>query len=143
MDAEQRKHIRVDHVETQLIYLMQQAIYLLIRDIDRRLGFVYRNGKFNEKKEKLFRQLGEKINDLYNLERKFDADLEYSTDGKQGEYQLYQEESNELARLVLLFVEKCAENDDNRDAVFKFLRDLNNGCNIIQEKDIARFYLSK
>ena len=140
---DKKKALRVDHVETQLIYLMQQAIYLFIRDIDRRLGMLYRTGKFNKEKDKQFKQLGMKIKELYFLEEKFDRDLEMVTNGRPGEYQLYQEESNEIARLMLLYVEKCAESQENRDALFSFLRNLGDGYGIIQEKDIERFYLTK
>ena len=143
MEPNKRKYIRVDHVETQIIYLMQQAIYLFIRDIDRRLGILYKHGKFLAKKEKMFKRLGDKIKELYYIERDFDDNLEYTTQDKQGVYQLYQEQSNELARLILLFAEKCAENESNRDAVFKYLRELDGGCGIIKEKDIENFYLIK
>lgn len=133
----------MDHVETQLIYLMAQAIYLFVRDIDRRLGILFKHGRFDKEKEKQFTDLGKKIKELYFLEQKFDADLEYTTKDKNGEYQLYQDESNEVARLLLLYVEKCAYSDDNRNAVFSFLQGLDEGCGIIQEKDIERFYLKK
>ena len=141
--ADNQPTIRVDHVEVQLIYLMTMAVYLFVRDIDRRLGLLFRNGKFNRQKMRLFEQIGKKVKELYFLEEELDKDMAYTTENRPGEFQLYQEEANEVARLMLLFVEKCGQSVENRDAVFSFLRGLENGAGIVQEKDIDRFYLKK
>lgn len=50
--------------------------------------------------------------------------------------------SLELARLLLLYYEKCAFNDDNHNEVFKMLRSLD-GDGMFSEKDIERFYIRK
>ena len=50
--------------------------------------------------------------------------------------------SLELARLLLLYYEKCAFDDDNQNEVFKKLRSLD-GEGMFTEEDIKRFYIKK
>ena len=50
--------------------------------------------------------------------------------------------SLELARLLLLYYEKCAFDDDNQNEVFKKLRSLD-GEGMFTEEDLKRFYIKK
>lgn len=50
--------------------------------------------------------------------------------------------SLELARLILLYYEKCAFDDDNYSEVFKKLRSLD-GDGMFTEEDLERFYIKK
>lgn len=54
---------------------------------------------------------------------------------------VWQEESNELARLILLYADKSAD-VDNVNKVFKLLRELP-GADIITDGLLDRFYLNK
>lgn len=50
--------------------------------------------------------------------------------------------SLEMARLLLLYYEKCAFDNDNYAVLFKKLRDLD-GDGIFSEVDLERFYIKK
>ena len=54
---------------------------------------------------------------------------------------VWQEESNELARLILLYADRSAD-VDHVEAVFKMLRELP-GEGIVDEEMLKRFYLNK
>ena len=49
-------------------------------------------------------------------------------------------DANELARLVLLYLDTCMDSQENSDAVFKFMRSLPKPDRIITEDDLASFY---
>lgn len=50
--------------------------------------------------------------------------------------------SLELARLLLLYYDKCAFDDDNQNEVFKKLRSMD-GEGMFTEEDLKRFYIKK
>ena len=55
--------------------------------------------------------------------------------------QVWQEEANELARLILLYADRSA-NQDVVDAIFKFIRE-QPGEGIVDEELLKNFYLKK
>lgn len=50
-------------------------------------------------------------------------------------------EGNELARLIALYAEKTAVNNENYEKIFTMLGELKDGCNILDQSTYDHFYL--
>lgn len=131
----------VDSFEVNVIYMMTQAFELIIRDIERRL--LKTNTGFRHEKKKQFTRLMKSIKDIYTQFDILYQDIIDSTEGRGWEtLDIWAEESNELARLILLYADKSAGNLDNIDKIFRYLRRFK-GQGIVTEEVLSKFYLKK
>ena len=111
---------------------------LILRDNERLMWPI----PFAREKKQLFTRYAKVVRDACFLQEQLTQDI-YDCDEKHNfrNIQLWQEESNELARLILMFADRSA-NQDVVDAIFKFIRE--QPCEgIVDEKMLKSFYLKK
>lgn len=131
----------VDSFEVNTIYMMTQAFELIIRDIERRLQKA--STPFRHEKRQQFNRLMKSIKDIYTQFDILYQDIIDSTEGRGWEtLDIWAEESNELARLILLYADKSAGNMDNISKIFRYLRRFK-GQGIVTEEVLSKFYLKK
>ncbi|MGN0929866.1 MAG: hypothetical protein ACI4N3_04460, partial [Alphaproteobacteria bacterium] len=129
---------KIVDLETNLMYIMMRSVEYFIYDIDRRLK--KQSYTFSEKKK---RQLLGISYELSRLKNEFDKlEKDYTNNLKGEDYDIMMRDAFEHIRLMLLYADRCGSSEDNRNALFKFIRSLN-GENIVSEDDLKRFYMSK
>lgn len=127
-------------VTVNAAYLMALALELMIRDIERRLAM--QNATIQrEKKRKYSMFLDHYKKALYFAEQLTEDIFEVDAENKWRNIPVWQEESNELARLILLYADRSADSE-NVNKVFKLLRELP-GEGIINEEVLKNYYLKK
>lgn len=119
-------------------YMVTLTLELLIRDIERRLA--RENATIQREKKQNFTRFTEACKRTLYYADKLTQDI-FMVDSASNwkNIQTWQEESNELARLILLYADKSAD-VDNVNEVFKLLRSLP-GEDIITEEMLDRFRL--
>lgn len=131
----------VQSAEMNILYSLSQVIDKILMDAERR-GLVRPNLEIIREKKILFRRVSNCVQGAFRAIEEINKDIEQSASA---DYRLLDEwavESNEMCRLLLLYYDKCDKNEDNANAVFKFLRSLE-GEGIITESDLDRFRLKK
>ena len=113
---------------------------LMIREAER---IMRRDGAtFRREKRQIFTRFMKAVNTACILQEELTQDI-YREDEKHNfkNVQIWQDEANELARLILLFADRSA-NEDTVNEIFKHLRSL--PCEgIVDEKMLESFYLKK
>lgn len=121
-------------------YMCALTLELFLRDVDNRLRMegatIHR-----EKKQNFSRFIEHTKKALYFADRLFDDITEVDSENKWKNIPVWQEESNELARLILMYADKSAD-VENVFKVFKVLRDIK-GEGILDEKMLDNYYLKK
>lgn len=121
-------------------YMSVLAVELMIRDVERRLNM--ENAQIQrEKKLKFTRFCDFCKKALYYAEELTQDIYDVDADKNWKNIPVWQEESNELARLILLYADKSAD-IENVYKVFKTLRDLK-GEGIITDEVLEPYYLKK
>ena len=125
-------------VETNLLYMMSLAMDLIMRDTVWRMA--KEKERFKHEKKQIFTRYAKTVRDACVLQEMLTQDI-YDCDAKHNykNVQLWQEESNELARLNLLFADRSA-NQDIVDGIFKYVRE-QPGEGIVDEELLKAFYL--
>lgn len=122
------------------IYMMSLSMDLMIREAER---IMRRDGAtFRREKRQIFTRFMKAVNTACILQEELTQDI-YREDEKHNfkNVQIWQDEANELARLILLFADRSA-NEDTVNEIFKHLRSL--PCEgIVDEKMLESFYLKK
>lgn len=133
------ENVQVESVETNTIYMMAEAMDIIIRDLARRMQS--RGGEFKREKKALFSRYTSAIKSCCVISEQLNDDV-VATSGKHSykDYELWQEESNELARLMLLYADKSLEGEEAVEAIFGHLKSFR-GAGIITDKVLERFYL--
>lgn len=95
---------------------------------------------FKREKKQLFTRYTKAVRDACWLQDQLTQDI-YDCDAKNSfrNIQVWQEESNELARLMLLYADRSAD-QEVVDAIFKFIRE-QPAEGIVDEKMLESFYL--
>ena len=121
-------------------YMTALTLELFIREVEMRLA-VEEARIQKEKKLKYTRFLECTKKALYWAEELTQDIFEVDAENKWKNIPIWQEESNELARLILLYADRSATKE-NIDKVFKMLRELP-GEGIVTEDVLKRFKLQK
>ena len=122
------------------VFMMSLSMELMIRDIEREMA--HQGAAFQkEAKQKFTRFLDFTKKALFYAEELTQEIYKVDAEVKWKNIPVWQEESNELARLILLYADKSAD-VDNVEAIFKMLRELP-GEGIVDEEMLKRFYLNK
>lgn len=134
------KELKPVAVEVNTIYMMSLAMDLLLRDIERRMS-KYREC-FRRDKKQIFTRYMQAVKTSCILQEDLTQDI-YNEDEKYGyrNVQIWQEEANELARLMLLFADRSAD-QDVVDKIFSFIRE-QPAEGIVDEKMLDNFRLRK
>jgi len=122
------------------IYMMSLSMDLMIREAERIMR--RDNATFRREKRQIFNRFMKAVNTACILQEELTQDI-YREDEKHNykNVQIWQDEANELARLVLLYADRSADQEVT-DAIFKFIRE--QPCEgIVDEKMLESFYLKK
>lgn len=114
------KNLKVIATEVNTIYMMSLAMDLIIRNIEWRMN---RNKEtFRRDKRQLFSRFMQSVKTACILQEDLTQDI-YREDEKHDyrNVQVWQEEANELARLILLFADRSVD-QDVVDDIFSFIR---------------------
>lgn len=125
-------------LETNTLYIMCRAADLILRDIDRRLRA--EGSAYKREKKQLVTSI---LRDCEDVRRRYELlEQDVIRRARSGEqYDWFNEDANELARLVLLFADRSSD-PDNPNAVFRLLRS-QTGAGILTEEHLKRFYMKK
>lgn len=122
------------------LYMMSLSMDRMIRESERLL---YRERSlFRMEKKQTFNRFMQAVKTACILQDDLTQDI-YQSDEKHNfrNVQIWQDESNELARLVLLFADRSAD-QDVVDRIFAFIRE-QPGEGIVTEEMLESFYLKK
>lgn len=131
-------------VEVNCLFMMSQAMDLILRDVDSRMRQMAakegKSGGFRHEKKMLFRKYAEAVRAACVMSEMLNADI-VALEEKKGfrDYDLWLRESNELARLILLYADKSSE-DGATEAIFGYLNSFK-GAGVVSEDDLRRFFL--
>lgn len=130
--------VSVESVEANALYMMSQAMDLILKDADRRMRA--KRGEFRYEKKYLFNRYAKAVREACILSEQLGEDIILSASAKDfKEFDTWQEESNELARLMLLYADKSSE-DGATESIFGYLNSFK-GAGIITEDVLKRFHL--
>ena len=126
--------------ETNVLYMMSLAMDLILRNnewlMSRQREF------FRRDKKQLFTRYTKTVRDACYLQDLLTQDI-FDADEKNNyrNIQIWQDEANELSRLVLLFADRSAD-QDVVDRIFAFIRE-QPGEGIVTEEMLESVYLKK
>ena len=122
------------------IYMMSLSMDLMIREAER---IMRKDGAtFRQEKRQIFNRFMKAVNTACILQEELTQDI-YREDEKHNfkNVQTWQDEANELARLILLYADRSV--DQNAvDSIFKHMRSIP-GEGIVDEAMLSNFYLRK
>ena len=131
--------MKIEDLETNLIYLLARGIDIMVRDIEYRLKC--RGLVFAREKKAIFTDCIKRISQLKHQLDRLDDDIANACKSAES-FDFAQEDTLEFVRLVLLFSDRTAFNPDNANEVFKLLRG-QVGQGLVTEKVLEKFYLKK
>ena len=134
------KALKQASMETNTIYLMSLAMDLILRNNE---WLMAKNREaFKREKKQVFTRYTKAVRDACYLQDLLTQDI-FDVDERNDfkNIQIWQEEANELARLVLLFADRSAD-QQVVDNIFKFVRE-QPADGIVDEQMLSNFYLNK
>ena len=135
-----RKKISACDLLVNTAYMTALTLELFLRDIERRMNMEGATFK-QENKQKYSRFLDYTKKALYQAEQLTQDIFDVDAENRWKNIPVWQEESNELARLILLYADKSAD-VDNVFKIFKTLRDID-GEGIVTDEVLEPYYLKK
>ena len=126
--------------ETNVLYMMSLAMDLILRNNEWLMS--KQRESFKREKKQLFTRYTKTVRDACFLQEQLTQDI-YECDEKYDfrNIQVWQEESNELARLILLFADRSSD-QDVVNKIFSFIRE-QPAEGIVDDKMLEAFYLKK
>lgn len=126
--------------ETNVLYMMSIAMDLILRNNEWMMAKVRQY--FKHDKKQVFTRYTKAVRDACYLQDLLMQDI-FDVDEKNDfrNVQTWQGEANELARLILLFADRSAD-QNVVDGIFKFIRSTP-GEGIVDEQLLSNFYLKK
>lgn len=140
----EKRIFTADGIITNTAYMAAFAIERMMIVLDRRLRT--RGAHLVHEKKRNFTMLRrsiEAVRRYYDLA--FDEDLVTACEssGRMSDYDGAHEDANEIARLLLLYVDRCGYNQDNYERLFRLLRSMEGGTGVITDEVIGDFYMKK
>lgn len=134
------KIIKQASCETNVLYMMSIAMDLILRNNEWLMAKVRQY--FRHDKKQVFTRYTKAVRDACYLQDLLMQDI-FDVDEKNDfrNVQTWQGEANELARLILLFADRSAD-QNVVDGIFKFIRSTP-GEGIVDEQLLSNFYLKK
>jgi len=126
--------------ETNVLYMMSLAMDLILRNNEWLMSRLRES--FRRDKKQLFTRYARTVRDACYLQDLLTQDI-FDADEKNDyrNIQIWQDEANELSRLVLLFADRSAD-QGVVDGIFKYIRE-QPGEGIVTEEMLESFYLKK
>lgn len=127
-------------METNVLYMMSLAMDLILRHNEWLMS--KQRESFKREKKQLFNRYAKTVRDACYLQEQMTQDI-YDVDEKHDfrNVQVWQEESNELARLILMYADRSV-NQDVVDKIFSYIRE-QPAEGIVDEKMLDNFRLKK
>ena len=135
-----RKKITQEDFLINCAFMTALSLELMLRDVEQRLNMQGATFK-RETKLKFSRFLDYTRKALFQAEAITQDIYDVDEQNRWKNIPVWQEESNELARLILLYADRSAD-VENVFKVFKTLRDIK-GEGIVDEKMLDAYYLKK
>lgn len=140
----EKRQVTFDDVEINVMYMMSLAMDIMLRDLDRKMQIqAYREGKiggFRHDKKMLFRRFTDSVKAACIYAEQLGDDVITSTEkSNYKDLNIWQDEANELARLILLYADKSSE-EGATESIFGYLNSFR-GAGIINEENLKPFYL--
>ena len=139
-----KQPVTFEDVETNVLFMMSLSMDLILRDIDRKIrvealsrGMV---GGFKHEKKMLFTRFTQAVRTACFLAEQLGDDVIASTaKSNYKDLNVWQAESNELARLILLYADKSSE-EGATESIFDFIESFS-GAGIVTDEKLDPFYL--
>ncbi|MBR1436159.1 MAG: hypothetical protein IJ584_13735 [Bacteroidales bacterium] len=144
---------KVEDLEINVLYMLTQVFELLMNDFERRVTRhvpVVRNGQvvmveagcgFKREKKQQFKRLVKTLQDLHTQFDLLYNDIVYSAEDKGWkELDLWASDANDLARMVLLWADKCGPYPDHMEQVFRLMKTYK-GEGIITDEVLEHFHM--
>ena len=128
------------NIEVAALYVCALAMDLILRDTERRMESENEGWK-QEKKQAFKRYLQHVSNACLAHDKVFQDVIDAEEKNNFQNFQVWQEEANEFARLILLFADKNT-NLDAVNKIFSVIRE-QSGEGIVDEELLSNFYLKK
>lgn len=151
MDKKMRDRIRKEvesssvSDEIKVLYEMANATELMSVQINERIKSIYVKHGYKLGENELLTGLNNYCKAVksasFLFEQRAHPQIADATADGRGGYDRFNTDSNELCRLILTYIDRCARSDANMAAVFGFLRSLPQG-GIFDDEDIDRFRLN-
>jgi len=134
------KALKQASFETNLIYMASIAMDLILRNNE---WLMAKNREvFRKEKKQVFTRYTKAVRDACYLQDLLMQDIfEVDSAHNYKNIQIWQEEANELARLILLFADRSVD-QEVVDKIFKFVRE-QPADGIVDEQLLSNFYLRK
>lgn len=136
-DGTELEHLLPEDVEINLMYLMAYAIWLLADDAERRM--TAKKQRFHFVQKQRFNRLIEHLKGAKAQQDLLFQDYVTAWGNKVANYDGEQFNANLIARLLLLFYDRCLCKSDRENAVMKLLRSF--PAEDFSEEDLQRFYM--
>jgi vesicle coat complex subunit len=125
-------------LQTNALYLLSLAMDLILRNNEWMMS--KRREAFKKEKKQLFTRFSKAVKTACILQDQLTSDIwEVEQNYNYQNVDVWLDEANELARLILLFADKSID-QDVVDKIFKFIRE-QPGEGIVDEKLLENFYL--
>ena len=143
-EMSEKRPVTFEDVETNVLFMMSLSMDLMLRDLDRKMKFeAYKlgtTGGFKHEKKMQFKRFTEAVRTACYYAEQLGNDVIVSTEkSNYKDLNIWQAESNELARLVLLYADKSSE-EGATESIFGYLSSFK-GAGIITEDKLKPFYL--
>lgn len=140
----EKRPVTFEDVETNVLFMMSLSMDLILRDIDRkiRVEALMRGkvGGFKHEKKMLFTRFTQAVRAACVLAEQLGDDVIASTvKSNYKDLNVWQAESNELARLILLYADKSSE-EGATGRIFDFIESFA-GAGIVTDEKLDPFYL--
>ena len=140
----EKRPVTFEDVETNVLFMMSLSMDLILRDIDRkiRVEALMRGkvGGFKHEKKMLFTRFTQAVRTACVLAEQLGDDVIASTvKSNYKDLNVWQAESNELARLILLYADKSSE-EGATGRIFDFIESFA-GAGIVTDEKLDPFYL--
>lgn len=124
-------------VEVNMLYLMEGALMLLLKDIERRLAA--QGATFRREKKQRFNQFLGAVRQASTIDDILHEDVCHNArNGHQ--YDMWLEDTNEVVRLMLHYAEYCSDFTGAADKVMEYMRTMPR-VGILKDEDFKRFEL--
>ena len=134
------KALKQASLETNTAYLMSMAMDLILRNNE---WLMAKNREaFKREKKQVFTRYTKAVRDACYLQDLLMEDIfQVDSANNYKNIQIWQDEANELARLILLFADRSVD-QEVVDRIFKFVRE-QPADGIVDEQLLSNFYLRK
>ena len=153
-DTRKKIHEDIDHSsipeELKVVYLMANATDIMVNQSFERIKDVFRKNGVIIKENELLTGINEYCKmvkrAIFHFAERIEPQIIDATwganegDNRAASLDGFNEDANEVARLVMLYIDRCSRNNENYEKVFDTLGGLPS-ANIFSDEDISKYKL--